>query len=321
MEIGQLRAFVAVAEEGSFTRAADRLHLVQSSVSAAVLALERELGAKLLARGNRRSELTDAGRALLPEARHVLEALALAEDAVRQVGAGLRGSVALGVMQAQAMHELRVPRLLASFRDDHPGVEVSVRHVGGSSQMALDVREGRLDLAVLALPGSELGGLEVAGLATEDVVLACAVDQPLARERKVDLGAIAEETFVDFPAGWGTRVVSDMAFAARGINHEVKLELNDTAGVIEFVRAGLGVALVPPSMFAGVEGVALVPISPDPPSFATQLVWPGDRPQKAAARALRERLIEEAGPGARGRRAARPKARRPTRTEARRAAG
>jgi DNA-binding transcriptional LysR family regulator len=293
MEIGQLRAFVAVAEEGSFTRAADRLHLVQSSVSAAVLALERELGAKLLARGNRRSELTDAGRALLPEARQVLAAVDLAEDAVRQVGAGLRGSVALGVMQAQAMHELNVPRLLADFRDDHPAVEVSVRHVGGSRQMAEDVREGQLDLAVLALPASELGGLEVAALAVEDVVLACAADHPLARKRKVDLAAIADETFVDFPPGWGTRVVSDMAFAARGIGHEVKLELNDTAGVIEFVRAGLAVALVPPSMFTDVEGVALVPISPDPPAFATQLVWPADRPQKAAAGALRERLIEE----------------------------
>lgn len=297
MEIGQLRAFVAVAEEGSFTRAADRLHLVQSSVSAAVQALERELGAKLLARGNRRSELTDAGRALLPEARHVLEAVDLAEDAVRQVGAGLRGSVALGVMQAQAMQALSVPRLLAGFRDDHPGVEVSVRHVGGSSQMAHDVRDGHLDLAVVGLPASELSGLEVAGLALEDVVLACAADHPLARRRKVDLAAIAEETFVDFPPGWGTRVVADMAFAARGISHQVKLELNDTAGVIEFVRAGLAIALLPPSMVAGVESVALVPISPDPPTFSTQLIWPGDRPQKAGARALRERLIEQAAPG------------------------
>src|SRR6202000_622782 len=115
MEIGQLRAFVAVAEEGSFTRAADRLPLVQSSVSAAVCTLERELGVTLLARGNRRSEVTDAGRALLPEARHVLEAVDLAEDAVRQVGAGQRGSVALGGMQAPAMQGLSLPRLLGGF--------------------------------------------------------------------------------------------------------------------------------------------------------------------------------------------------------------
>ena len=83
----------------------------------------------------------------------MLEAVDLAEDAVRQVGAGLRGSVALGVMQAQAMQALSIPRLLAGFRDDHPGVEVSVRHVGGSSQMAHDVREGQLDLAVARAAG------------------------------------------------------------------------------------------------------------------------------------------------------------------------
>jgi len=296
VEIGHLRAFVAVAEEASFTRAADRLHMVQSSVSASVLALERELGTKLLERGNRRSELTDAGRALLPEARRVLEAVELAEDAVRQVGAGLRGSVGLGVMQAQAMHGISVPRLLSEFRDDHPEVELSVRHVGGSSEMAEQVREGALDLAVLALPEAQLGGLDFAPLAVEDMQLACRADHPLAKRRKLDLADIAEETFVELPPGWGTRLATDLAFAARGIRREVKLELNDTAGVIEFVRAGLAVALVAPAMVAGVEGLKLVPISPDPPRFATQLVWARDRTPKAAARALRERLLGAAKP-------------------------
>jgi DNA-binding transcriptional LysR family regulator len=293
MEIGHLRAFVAVAEEASFTRAADRLQMVQSSVSAAVLALERELGTRLLERGNRRSELTDAGRALLPEARHVLEAVELADDAVRQVGAGLRGSVSLGVMQAQAMHPVSVPRLLAAFRADHPAVAVSVRHVGGSRAMAQHVRDGRLDLAVTALPAAELAGLEVAGLAVEEVMVACPAGHPLAARKRVDLATLAEETFVDFPPGWGTRVVADMAFAARGIVRAVNLELNDTAGVIEFVRAGLAIALAPPSMFAGFDEVTMVAISPDPPSFATQLVWPGDRPSKAATQALREKLLEQ----------------------------
>ncbi len=294
MEIGHLRAFVAVAEEASFTRAADRLHMVQSSVSASVLALERELGTKLLERGNRRSELTDAGRALLPEARRVLEAVELAEDAVRQVDAGLRGSVSLGVMQAQAMHGVDVPRLLTEFRAEHPEVELSIRHVGGSSAMAAQVREGLLDLAVLALPESQLGGLDFARLAVEDIVLACPPDHPAAAKKRVDLASLADETFVELPAGWGTRVAVDSAFAARGIGRDVKIELNDTAGVIEFVRAGLAVALAPPSMFEGVRGVKLVPIAPDPPTFATQLVWPGGRPAKAAARALRERLLSRA---------------------------
>ncbi|HEX3360570.1 MAG TPA: LysR family transcriptional regulator [Solirubrobacterales bacterium] len=293
MEIGQLRAFVAVAEEASFSRAADRLHLVQSSVSAAVLALERDLGTKLFERGSRRSDLTDAGHILLPEARRVLEAVAMADDAVRQVGSGLRGSVSLGVMQAQAMHPVSIPRLLAGFRDDHPAVEVSVRHVGGSIEMARQVREGRLDLAVLALPEPQLRGLEIRRLAVEAMVLACPEDHPLATRRSVDLAALAEEPFVDFPAGWGTRVAVDLAFAAHGTERQVNLELNDTAGLIEFVRAGLALALLPPSILVGVDDVAQVPIAPDPPTFVTQLAWPAERPQKAAAKALRERLLEQ----------------------------
>jgi DNA-binding transcriptional LysR family regulator len=284
---------VAVAEESSFTRAADRLHLVQSSISAAVLALERELGVKLLERGSRRSELTDAGRALLPEARRVIEGVDLAADAVRQVGAGLRGSVSLGVMQAQAMHPVSIPLLLAGFRKDHPAVEVSVRHVGGSTEMARHVREGLLDLAVLGLPDSELAGLEIAPLAVESMALACPADHALAGKAKVDLASLSTEAFVDLPIGWGTRAAVDLAFAVRGLRREVNLELNDTAGLIEFVRAGLAVAIQPPSIFAGVDGVKLVPIAPDPPTFATQLVWPGDRPSKAAASELRRRLLEQ----------------------------
>src|ERR1700735_5175919 len=89
--------FVAVAEEGGFSRAADRLHLVQSAVSAGIRGLERELGTALFHRDTRHVELSDAGRALLPEARNVLSAVTLASDSVAQVGSGLRGSARLGM--------------------------------------------------------------------------------------------------------------------------------------------------------------------------------------------------------------------------------
>src|SRR5919198_245380 len=101
MELRHLATFVAVAEEGSFTRAAGRLHVVQSAVSAAVRALERELGVTLFDRSTHRVELTDAGRALLPEARRTLAAAAAARDAVDQLRGGLRGTVRLGMMLSQ----------------------------------------------------------------------------------------------------------------------------------------------------------------------------------------------------------------------------
>src|ERR1700748_2140438 len=153
MELRHLATFVAVAEEGSFTRASDRLHVVQSAVSAGVRKLERELGATLVDRSTHRVRLSDAGRALLPEARATLAAAAAAREAVDQVRGGLRGTIVLGTMQAQAMHALTLPGLRGSFRLRHPHVTVNVRHAGGSSAIADEVREGRLDLGFVALTG------------------------------------------------------------------------------------------------------------------------------------------------------------------------
>src|ERR1700759_5289904 len=147
MELRQLAVFVAVADEGSFTRAADRLHVVQSAVSAGVRNLEKELGARLFDRSTHRVELTDAGRVLLPEARATLAAAQAARDAVDEARGGLRGTVVLGTMQAQGSRALDLVGVLAPFRAAPPAVEVAIRHSGGSSQMAQEVIDGLLDLA------------------------------------------------------------------------------------------------------------------------------------------------------------------------------
>lgn len=286
MELRQLSTFVAIAEEGSFTLAADRLHVVQSAVSATIRGLEAELGARLFDRSTRRIELTDEGRALLPHARRTLSAAALAEDAVAQVGSGLSGSVALGTMQGQAMRALSVPRLLAEFRIDHPGVEIHVRHVGGSTQMVREVREGRLDLAFVALPPSVRAGVELTPLGSEAMVLVCAADHPLAGRRRVRLADLAEQPFVDLPGDWGTNMASARAFAAADLQRQVAFEVNDTASVLDYVREGLGVALFPPSLVAGVAGVASVPVEGDPAVFETSLATRPEDEQTAATMAL-----------------------------------
>ncbi|MDX6604893.1 MAG: hypothetical protein QOF23_1402 [Solirubrobacterales bacterium] len=295
VEIRQLRTFVAVAEEGSFTLAADRLHVVQSAVSATVRGLEAELGARLFDRSTRRIELSDAGRVLLPQARRTLTAAALAEDAVAQVGGGLRGTVALGTMQAQGMRALSVPRLLAEFRVDHPGVEVNVRHVGGSTEMATDVLEGRLDLAFLSLPRSSPAEIELTLLASEPMVFVCAADHHLAGRSEVDLADVAGEPFVDLPRGWGTNMASSRAFAAAGVERDVAFEVNDSGSVVEYVRHGLAVALLPPSLFEGVTGVVAIHVAGDPASFETFLATRGEDDQTAATKALVATVLRLAG--------------------------
>jgi DNA-binding transcriptional LysR family regulator len=285
VELRQLAVFVAVAEEGSFTRAADRLHVVQSAVSAGVRNLERELDARLFDRSTHKVALSDSGRALLPEARTTLAAAAAARDAIEAVRGAVRGTIVLGNLQAQGMRSIDLAGVLAQFRSEHPGVEVQIRH-GGSLEMATKVRDGELDLAFVALPDQRFPGLELVPLASEPIVLAVAAVHPLAVRSRVELAALASETIVDFPDGWGIRMANDRAFAAAGLTRHIDYEVNDTGSVIGFVRHGLAVGLLPASLFEDTDGIVFVPIRGRAPQFLTAIATPSNRRPSAASRAL-----------------------------------
>jgi DNA-binding transcriptional LysR family regulator len=291
VELRQLATFVAVAEEGSFTRASDRLHVVQSAVSAGVRNLERQLGASLFDRSTHKVQLTDAGRALLPEARATLAAATAARDAVDAVGGGVRGTVLLGTMQAQGMRALDVPGLLAEFRNHHPLVEVHIRHAaGGSSEMAAQVREGRLDLAFVSLPTHEIPGVKLTPLAREPIMVLAPATHPLAKRKTVALSALTSEPLVEFPEGWGIRMAIDRAFQAAGVTRTITYEINDTASLIDFVRHGLALSMLPTSLIDDREALRLIPIRGRPPEFLTAIAAPSNRRLTAAARALLETI-------------------------------
>ncbi len=276
--------------EGSFTRAADRLHVVQSAVSAGVRNLERELQARLFDRSTHKVALSDAGRALLPEARATLAAAAAARDAVDAVSGGVRGTVVLGTMQAQGMRAIDVAQLLAEFRSAHPHVDVQIRHPGGSRETAARVRDGQLDLAFVALPDRRFPGLELVPLAAEPIVLAVAADHPVAARRHVELAALRGQTIVDFPDGWGIRMANDRAFAAAGVTRTIAYEVNDTASVIGFIRHGLAIGLLPASLIENADGIVFVPIRGRAPQFLTAVATPSNRRPSAATRALLQAL-------------------------------
>jgi len=288
VELRQLATFVAVAEEASFTRASDRLHVVQSAVSAGVRKLEKELGAMLFDRSTHTVKLTDAGRALLPEARATLAAAQAARDAVDEARGGLRGTVVLGTMQAQGMRAIDLAGVLAAFRGEHPAVEVKIRHSGGSSEMAREVREGRLDLAFVALPGGAPPGVELSQLASEPIELAVPVGHPLAKCTDIELPALRDETLVDLPPGWGIRMAADRAFAAAGVTRTVTYEVNDTATMVEFIGNGLAIGLLPRSLVDTTGEIAFVPIRDHPPKFQTAIATPANRRLSAATRAMLE---------------------------------
>ena len=286
MELRQLSTFVAVAEEGSFTRAADRLHVVQSAVSAGVRNLEKELGVMLFDRSTRSVKLTDTGRVLLPEARAILTAAQAARDAVDEARGGLRGTVVLGTMQAQGMRAMDLAGVLAAFRAEHPGVAVTVRNSGGSTEMAREVLEGRLDLAFVALSGHSPPGVELTTLANEPIMLAVPARHPLAKSHDVELAALRDETLVDLPAGWGIRMAVDRSFAAAGVTRTVTYEVNDTATIVDFIRNELAIGMLPASFVDFTADIAFVPIRDHPPSFQTAIAIPANRRLSAATRAM-----------------------------------
>lgn len=283
-----LRKFVVVAEELSFTRASLRLHVVQSGVSSAVAALERELGARLFDRDRHSVALTEAGRALLPEARAALAAAQAAAEAVAQTSAGLRGTLSVGMMISTG--PVDVPAALGRFHRSHPGVIVRLRvFPGGTADMARAVAEGTLDLALLSLPGDPPAGVALRELAREPMLLIVSPRHPLADAGQVSPDALGGETFIDFPVGWGTRTIADRAFAAAGVERQVAFEVANYALAAGLVSNELGIAFLPASAAAAVDGVAHVAV----PGLILpiQVATTASRRASAAARALIGELL------------------------------
>jgi DNA-binding transcriptional LysR family regulator len=286
MELRQLRHFVAVAEDQHFTRAAERLMVSQSGLSASIRALERELQTPLFVRTTRRVTLTEAGRALLREAERILAGVRAAHEAVAAVQGVLRGTLSLGAEQCIA--GVDVPGLLAAFRRQHPDVEIRLRQTG-SGTLAEEVAAGRLDLAFAYRTQADTDQLRSVALAGEPMTVLCHPSHRLARTGAAvtpdDLGG---EVFVDFQPDWGPRRATDAAFAGAGVRRTVALEVNDVHSLLDLVDENLGIAVVPrhfrhkrPSLTAlplkGVEErayetVALLPPAQDTSPAARALV-------------------------------------------------
>jgi DNA-binding transcriptional LysR family regulator len=292
----QLEYFVAVAEELSFTRAAQRLFTVQSTVSAAIRALETDLKTTLFDRSTRRVTLSDAGEALLPEAKAALEALDRARAVVEEASTGLRGNVRIGTMTRLGLVDLA--ELLGAFYQRYPLVEVQVTtSPTGSSGLADDVRHGRLDVALVGLSQAEMTGLEPRELATVSFVVLVPSSHRLASAGEVRLADLAGERFVDMLPGFGNRTAVDRAFDIAGIPRRVQVEVPDLTTVPEYVRAGLGVAVVPELDQKQVRGVTRLRIADvDLTWTLSTITMSGKRPSRAVT-ALLDLMTASIRPG------------------------
>ncbi|MFE9452822.1 LysR substrate-binding domain-containing protein [Streptomyces sp. NPDC006739] len=243
MELRHLQHFVAVAEDQHFTRAAERLMVSQSGLSASIRALERELRAPLFVRTTRRVTLTEAGRALLTEAQRILAQVRAAHEAVAAVQGVLRGTLALGTEQCIA--GVHVAGLLAAFRRRHPDVEIRLRQAG-SGALAEEVAAGRLDLAFAYRTRADTEQPRSVPLTSEPMTVLCHPEHRLASAgAALAPDDLAGEVFVDFHPDWGPRRTTDAAFASAGVRRTVALEVNDVHSLLDLVDENLGIAVVP----------------------------------------------------------------------------
>ncbi|HTY05422.1 MAG TPA: LysR family transcriptional regulator [Gemmatimonadales bacterium] len=284
MELRQLAYFAAVAEERSFSRAARRVNIVQSGLSASIRALEQELGLILLVRTTRRVDLTEAGRVFLAEVRRVQAAVQGARDAAESVRGMLRGTVHIGTMQRLApLFDL--PAVLARFRAQHPAVEIRLRQSSSGGMMA-EVGEGALDFAFLAHTGTVPRGISLTPLGDDPLVFACAAAHPLARHPHVSLPMIADLAFVEFEPQWAVRIMVDRAFSSAHIDRHIAFELNDVPTMLDLVAHGLGVAVLPGFITKNVPGLMGIPLDPPAGRWRLVLARRERHPLGPAARAL-----------------------------------
>lgn len=277
---------MAVAHERSFTLAARRLHVVQSAVSAAIASLERDLKVTLFERSAQRVVLTEAGTALLPEALAVMDAVQGARDVVDELGAGMRGSVRVGLLPGLGLVDL--PAAAGEFRRRYQNVELQLRvEPEGSAGVILGLRNGDIDVGFLGVgAGSVPRELTAWELLKVPQVLAVPTDHRLARRRSVALADLADEAFVDFPPGFGTRTLIDRKFEAAGIERHVVVEALGIENGVQFVRNGVGLGILPGYAVAGDDNIRAVRIVDEDFQWSLYMATLRKRKPSAALRAL-----------------------------------
>lgn len=242
MEIRQLRAFTAIAELGTFTAAALRVHVTQAAISMQIRQLENELGARLFIRAPRRVMLTEAGEKLLHRARQILRDHDAALDEIAELAGAERGRLRIGSASAMVTTEI-LPKLLKAVRKQHSGAEITVIS-GTSDALVQQILAGEVDLAFVSLP-VEARGISTERLSEDQLVAIASPRHRLARQRTISAYTLAGEKLILGERGGNTRRLIDQFFAQAGVTLQVSMELSRQAAIRRMVEEDMGVGIVP----------------------------------------------------------------------------
>ena len=273
MDLRQIAYVEAVARNANFTRAAAELHVAQPALSVAIRRLEAELGVRLFERTSRRVSLTPAGAAFLNRAAIVSRDVATLADEMREYAGGIRGRLRLS---AWYHVEPDIVDFMRDFSAANPLVEVSIQELSAPDTLAA-LRSRAIDLAaVVQFPGLDLDDLERATLRTEPAVLVVRADDALAGEESLRLADLSGRPLVVTRPGTGLRRLLDHVLIGAEHPPRIAIETNELAAMVAFASAGVGSAILTPSIVRQtrfpVSLVRIVDIGP----FTTVAVWRKD---------------------------------------------
>ncbi|SEO69190.1 DNA-binding transcriptional regulator, LysR family [Actinacidiphila rubida] len=292
MQFQQLAYFVAVADARHFTRAAEAVHVSQPSLSQQIRTLENELGAPLFSRARGNITLTDAGEALLPLARRILADADTARHEVMELAQLRRGRVRLGAPPSLCTGLL--PDVLREFHDRHPGIQLLVEE-GGSHDLVRELARGSLDLALVVLPlPTPSPALTTVELFQEDLVVVSSVDAEVP-PTPLRISDLAGRPMVMFRHGYDLRDLTLAACRAAGFEPYFTVEGGEMDAVLGFVRAGLGLGVVPTMVAARAGGeLRVTPLARPGLRRTVALAHRSDVAPPRAARVLQDVLMTAA---------------------------
>lgn len=256
IELRQLRQFVAVAEEMSFHRAAERLHMAQPPLTTAIRKIEQELGVPLLERGNRITRITEAGQVFLIEARRTLAQFERTLGNTRRAARGLTESLRLTFVDSTV--NALLPGILRQFRQAHPQAEFHLQEATTAEQL-IALRDERADIGMVVLPIAPQDELQILPFLQDRMVLALPDHHPLATQRHVTLSDLADQPWVLFPAHYGPGMHAAIlqACAVAGFSPRIVQEARQMQTIGGLVAGGVGIALMP-ALFAVLKSPGVV---------------------------------------------------------------
>lgn len=254
LNLNQLRAFVTVADKGSFSASAKVLGVSQPAVTLQIQALEDFLGVELLDRQTRKVRLTDPGSVFYPVARQVLSRLETAQQQLEELSQQVKGRLVVGGSTIPGQHIL--PRILGLFKAEYPDVSLTLE-VADTKAIVDMITDRELDVGLIGAPAKR-EHLISRELTADELVLLVPADHPLARKRKVPLSSLSQHDFILREAGSGTRQATQEFLRRHGLSIDrlrVSMELGSSEAVVSAVEAGLGVSII--SKWAAEKSLAL----------------------------------------------------------------